>query len=169
MRSSQVADIVSAGLIAGTLDMVYACAFWALKAGIPSRRIFQSVAAGVLGPASFEGGFATAALGLSLHYFIATMMALVYYLAAGRSAMLVRRPVLMGASYGLFLYVVMNYLVVPLSAAGSSSKDPLWVTLSILVHMFLIGVPIALVTRVGHLAAPLSGKEVHRRRTLSSV
>jgi hypothetical protein len=41
----------------------------------------------------------------------------------------------------------MNYVVVPLSAAGSGSKDALWITLSIAVHMFLIGVPIALFTR----------------------
>jgi hypothetical protein len=34
---------------------------------------------------------------------------------------------------------------VPLSAAGhGGAKDPLWVTLSIVVHMLLIGVPIAL-------------------------
>jgi hypothetical protein len=37
----------------------------------------------------------------------------------------------------------MNYVVVPLSAAGPSSKDPLWVALSIVVHMVLIGVPCA--------------------------
>jgi hypothetical protein len=41
----------------------------------------------------------------------------------------------------------MNYVVVPLSAAGPGSKDPLWVTLSIAVHMLLIGIPIALAVR----------------------
>jgi len=41
----------------------------------------------------------------------------------------------------------MNYVVVPLSAAGPGSKDPIWVTLSIAVHALLIGVPIALFAR----------------------
>jgi len=41
----------------------------------------------------------------------------------------------------------MNYVVVPLSAAGPGSKDPLWVTLSIAVRALLIGVPIALFAR----------------------
>ena len=41
----------------------------------------------------------------------------------------------------------MNYIVVPLSAAGPGSKDPLWIALSIAVHVVLIGVPIALFTR----------------------
>jgi hypothetical protein len=61
--------VVAGGLVAGAFDIVYACAFWWWKAGEPPPRIFQSVAAGLLGPASFEGGAATAALGLGLHFF----------------------------------------------------------------------------------------------------
>jgi hypothetical protein len=146
-RRSPAAYVVTGGLIAGTLDIVYACMFWGLKAGVPPQRIFQSVAAGLLGKASFEGGAATAALGLGLHFFIATTMSVVYYLVARRWSLLWQRPVLVGAGYGLILYGVMNYIVVPLSAAGQGgAKDPLWFGLSIVVHMFLIGVPIALAT-----------------------
>jgi hypothetical protein len=142
-----VVYVLAGGLIAGTLDIVYACTFWGVKAAVPAERIFQSVAAGLLGKASFEGGAATAALGLGLHYFIATTMSVVYYLVARRWPLLWQRPVLCGIGYGLILYGVMNYIVVPLSAAGhGGAKDQLWVTLSIVVHMFLIGVPIALAT-----------------------
>ncbi len=76
--------VLAGGVVAGALDIAYACVFWAIKAGVPARRIFQSVAAGLLGEASFEGGAATAALGLALHFFIATSMSVAYYLAAGR-------------------------------------------------------------------------------------
>ena len=139
---------LAGGLVAGTLDIVYACVFWALKAAVPPERILQSVAAGLLGKASFEGGAATAALGLGLHYFIATSMSVTYYLVAGRLALLWQRPLQYGAAYGLLLYLIMNKIVVPLSAAGGGgSKNTLWITLSILVHVFLIGVPIALFTR----------------------
>lgn len=144
--------VLCGGLVAGTLDITYAWAFWALKAGVPAQRIFQSVAAGLLGRASYEGGAATAALGLSLHYFIATTMSVAYYVVARRWAALRERPVVYGAAYGLILYGVMNYIVVPLSAAGRGSQDPLWVTLSIVVHVLLIGVPIALFVRRAHLA-----------------
>lgn len=139
--------VLAGGLVAGTLDIVYACLFWALKRGAPATRILQSVAAGLLGQASFEGGVRTAALGLVLHYFIAVSMSIAYYLVARRWPLLRRRPVLCGAGYGLLLYGVMNHIVVPLSAAGQGSKDPLWITLSIAVHMLLVGVPIALFTR----------------------
>ena len=139
--------VLAGGVVAGALDIAYACVFWAIKAGVPARRIFQTVAAGLLGEASFEGGAATAALGLALHFFIATSMSVAYYLAAGRWTVLRDRPVACGAVYGLLLYGVMNYVVVPLSAAGGGAKNPLWIGLTVLVHVVFIGIPIALCTR----------------------
>jgi len=93
--------LLAGGLLAGALDITYACLFWAIKADMPPTRIFQSVAAGLLGKASFEGGAATAALGLSLHFFIACTMALTYYFVSRRWTVLVRRPVPLGIAYGL--------------------------------------------------------------------
>ena len=141
--------VLAGGLVAGTFDITYACVFWAIKAGVSPERIFQSVARGLLGAASFRGGAATAALGLFLHYFIATAMSVVYYFAAREWAPLHKYPLRCGAVYGLCAYIVMTYVVVPLSAAGGGGgpQDKLWVALSILVHMFLIGVPIAYFTR----------------------
>jgi len=76
------------------------------------------------------------------------MMSIAYYLVARRWTELVQRPLLFGAAYGVVLYGVMNYIVVPLSAArGGGSGPALWVTLSIIVHALLIGVPIALFAR----------------------
>lgn len=146
-RSRSLTLVLAGGIVAGGLDIVYAIVFWAVKRGVPAQRILQSVAAGLLGPASFQGGTPTAALGLALQFFIAITMAVTYYLVARRWPLLVQRPVWCGLGYGLMLYGVMNYVVVPLSAAGSGSRDPVWVILSILVHMALIGLPIALFTR----------------------
>jgi len=92
---------LAGGLVPGTLDIAYACIFWSLKAGVPAQRTFQSVAAGLLGKASFEGGSGTAALGLGLHCFIATTMAVVYYLAARRRPMLWRRPLALWLFIGI--------------------------------------------------------------------
>jgi len=144
--------VLTGGVVAGTFDIVYACVFWAIKRGVSPQRILQRVAAGWLGEASMTGGVATAALGLATHFFIATSMSVTYYLVARRWPALWERPVAYGAAYGLPLYAVMNYVVVPLSAAGPSSKDPLWVGMSIAVHMLLIGLPIALFARRAILA-----------------
>lgn len=147
-QARAIVSVLAGGLVAGTLDITYACLFWWLKAGTSPQRIFQSVARGLLGPDSFKGGIATAALGLFLHYFIAISMSVAYYVAARNWSALREKPVAYGAIYGLVLYGVMNYIVVPLSAArGGGSGGALWIALSIVVHMFLIGVPIALFAR----------------------
>ena len=144
--------VLTGGLIAGTLDILYAIVFWAIKSGAPPQRILQSVAAGLLGDTSFTGAWATAALGLALQFVIALSMATSYYIVARRWAALWQRALLFGAAYGLVLYGIMNYVVVPLSAARPGSKDPLWIGLSIAVHMVFVGIPCAVFARRAILA-----------------
>jgi uncharacterized membrane protein YagU involved in acid resistance len=139
-----LALVLLGGLLAATLDIVYACVFWAIQAAVPPSRILQSVAAGVLGKSSFEGGAVTAALGFLLHYLIVLGMAFAYYVVARRWPPIRRRFLLAGAAYGLLLYAVMQYIVVPLSRAGAGPQDRLWITLSVAAHAVLVGIPIAL-------------------------
>jgi hypothetical protein len=139
--------VVYGGLTAGTLDIVFAITFWAVKADVPATRILQSIAGGLLGKASYAGGVRTAALGLALHYFIAISMSVAWFRVAAFWTRLRVQPVPFGIAYGLLLYGIMNHVIVPLSAAGPGSKNPLWITMSIAVHMFLIGLPIALFAR----------------------
>ncbi len=141
--------ILAGGLTAGAFDITYAFIAWGLS-GLSPIRIGQSVAAGLLGrQAALAGGVATGVLGLCLHFLIALGMAAVYYAAATRIPLLVRRAVVCGIVYGLALYLVMNFVVVPLSAIGvRGGGGPLSIIISsILVHMFLVGLPIALFTR----------------------
>lgn len=146
-HKSSVYLAVAGGVVAGMLDIVYACAFWAIKTSVPPERILQSVAAGVLGPDSFDGGAASAVLGLVLHIAIVIVMSLAYFAAARRLPKLWEHAAVCGALYGLLLYGVMNYVVVPLSAANPGPKDPFWIGMTVLAHMLLVGVPIALFTR----------------------
>ncbi len=122
------------GFALGTLDLVFAYVFWVSK-GATLTGILQSIARGVLGDASREGGATSAALGAALHYFIATTMVVVYYLIARKHPQLVRRPIALGLLYGLVLYAVMNFVVLPLSAAGMAKFDnAAWIVSSIVMH-----------------------------------
>jgi uncharacterized membrane protein YagU involved in acid resistance len=128
----------------GSLDLVFVSSYWAAAADVPPVRILQSIATGVLGKASYEGGAKTALLGGALHYFIIAMFVLAYYVASRWIPALSRRPVAYGLAYGLLLYVLMNYIVVPLSRAGQSgSFNVPWELSSIAMHA-LIGVLCAL-------------------------
>lgn len=131
----------------GSLDLVFASSYWAIAASVPPIRILQSVATGVLGKASYEGGSKTAALGAGLHYFIIAMFVLAYYVASRWIPALAQRPVACGLAYGLLLYLLMNYLVLPLSRAGQSgSFNVPWELSSIAMHA-LIGVLCGLFAR----------------------
>lgn len=137
------------GIVVGTFDAVFAVSYWRVGYGTPPSRIFQSIAAGVLGPASFKGGLSSAWLGAALHYFIATTIVIVYYTASLKIRALIERPVRYGMLYGLAAYAVMNYVVIPLSAAGTPSRINVpWVASSIVVHAVFIGLPAAIFSRL---------------------
>jgi hypothetical protein len=146
---SALQTIVIGGLVAGALDITYAFVIWGLR-GVSPIRIGQSVAAGLLGrEAAVAGGTATGLFGLGVHFVLAIIMAAIYYAAARNIRLLVDRAVPFGIAYGLALYGAMNYVVMPLSAVGRTGGGaPLYITITgILVHMFLVGLPIALITR----------------------
>lgn len=147
-RPSVVRTLLAAGFVVGALDITYAWLFWFVKAGVGPRRIFQSVAAGLLGrEAAVAGGWPTALLGLALHFFNALVIVTVYWLAARRLPLLWRRAWACGLAYGLAVYLVMNHVVIPLSRAAGGSRDALWIALSIVAHLLFVGVPAALAAR----------------------
>jgi len=134
------------GGVGGLLDAIYATVLWGFILGSNPVTIWQSVASGLIGKASFDGGAATAVLGLALHFFIASVMALVYVLASRRLPVLIARPIAMGMLYGLALYVVMNFVVVPLSAIGFRPPT-LWGSVRALIpHILFVGPAISLIT-----------------------
>jgi len=133
------------GGIGGLLDAIYATVLWGVILGSNPAGIWQSVAAGLLGKASFDGGNATAALGLALHFFIAFVMALVYVLASRRLPVLLSRPILMGVLYGFVLYVVMNFVVVPLSAIGWRAPTLMGSIRALIPHILFVGPAISLI------------------------
>lgn len=148
VRGRALRAIVASGLTAGVLDILYAFVIWGMR-GVSPIRIGQSISAGLLGvKAAVAGGVATGLLGLVLHFFMALIIAAIYCTAASRMPLLVKRPAACGIAYGLVVYGVMNYVVVPLSAIGQAPHPPLYIMLTgIAVHMFFIGLPIALFTR----------------------
>jgi hypothetical protein len=147
-RPRALDTILYGGLAVGILDGLFALIFYGLILGAKPMRIFQSVASGLLGKASFEGGTRTFLLGILLHFVVATCIAAVYYLASLKLPILIRHAVVCGLIYGMIAYLVMNYVVIPLSAIGSRSSFSLRLFLPAFIgHAFLVGLPIALLAR----------------------
>lgn len=148
--------ILVGGLIAGACDFIYANVFYYLWWGLPPEVLWQSVASGVLGSAAYDGGYATAALGVGFHFLIAGLMAAAFVLASCYARILLRHAVVFGLLYGLCLYYIMNGIVLPLSSVPTPpdlSRFPIVGTSTVnfigglLIHAFGVGLPIALVAR----------------------
>jgi asparagine N-glycosylation enzyme membrane subunit Stt3 len=137
-----------AGLLAGSLDITAALVESGLEGKSPVH-LFQAIAGGLLGMASFQGGWATAALGAFFHFLIATTAAAVFYLASSRVRFLVEHAVPSGLLYGIVVYVFMYYFVLPLSAYHTEIALPAMPKLirDVAVHMFMVGLPISLMVR----------------------
>jgi uncharacterized membrane protein YagU involved in acid resistance len=140
--------VLTAGLIAGVLDITAAFVVYG-RLGVTPARILRSVARGLVGARAATGGLHIAALGLVLHFVIACGAAAVYYAASRRWPALNRRPVVSGLVYGVVVWLVMNYVVVPLSAIGLWPTFTTVTAIIIVVHMLFVGLPIALVVGRG--------------------
>jgi len=137
------------GMAVGILDGM-AAVILSILFGRGPKTMFQGIASGLLGRASYEGGMPTAVLGASLHLLIAFIWAAIYYGASLKLPALVRRALICGPIYGVVVYFAMQMIVLPLSAIH---KDPFsFGTLSqmlrqIIVHIICVGLPIALLAR----------------------
>ena len=142
--------ILYGGLLVGIFDLLFAFTFYALILGVPALRIFQGVAAGVIGRTTArEGGVKTFLLGILLHFVVATCIAAVYFLAVRLMPVLIRYAVVSGLIYGMVAYLGMKYIVVPLSAIGQSGalpRLPIFLT-EIIGHAVLVGLPLGLLMR----------------------
>lgn len=150
--------IVLGGLAIGIFDLLFAFTFYGLILGAKPMRIFQSVAAGVLGrSAAIEGGMRTFLFGILLHFVVATCIATVYYLISRLLPFVIRHAIVSGLIYGVIAYLGMNYVVVPLSAIGPrTGPKPLWIfTTEIIGHAFLVGLPVALLARRSAMRGPV--------------
>ena len=126
------------------MDITAAFVTWYPR-GISPQRVLQGVASGWLGRASYQGGWKTAALGLATHFFVAFSAATVFYIASRKLAFLTRRPVVSGIAYGVAVYLVMYWIVMPLSNVRRSPFSVFNTVVAIVTHMVCVGLPIALV------------------------
>jgi glucan phosphoethanolaminetransferase (alkaline phosphatase superfamily) len=142
-------NILYGGLAVGVLDGLAAVISSALR-GVGPTRVFQFVASGLLGRDSFRGGIKTVWLGVLLHFIIAFGVAAIYYLASRKLPILIQRAILCGLCgmiYGVMVYFAMQYLVLPFSAVTKGPFSLTGMLQGVIIHMFFVGLPAALVAR----------------------
>lgn len=135
--------ILTATLIAGTLDILAAVTMTLLYGRDPMAML-RYVASGPF-PAATGWGTGGSLLGLAVHFALMAIMAAIFILAARRLRTLWQQPLLWGFLYGVATYVVMNLLVVPWRFDRPLPSTLATIGPQLAFHIFLVGIPIALV------------------------
>lgn len=127
-----LATWLKCGLAVGVSDFLFACVSNGLMLQRTPVRVFQGVASVPFGRDMLDGGIATAALGLALHFCVALFWSAIYLLVT-RSSPGLRRFVqtpqgalTFAAVYGPFIWIVMTFLVIPAFVHRPPTISPIW-------------------------------------------
>ena len=146
---SKSGTIFLSGLIAGTLDILAAVIIYVvILEKTTAVKILQSIASGIFKKEAYTGGSQMAWYGLGLHYLIAFIFAWFYFMIYPYFPFLKKNLILSGVLYGIFVWIIMNLIVLPIAFPLLPEKHfdfPL--ILSVLILIVCIGLPIAAITR----------------------
>jgi len=162
MQPVPFGKVVLAGLAVGVLDGLFAVGICVTAGtGCVPIRVFWGIAAAVIGrDAAVAGGAATAALGLGFHFLIAMIWASIYYVGYGLFGWMrgltssTRGLIVAAVVFGFLVYLVMDFVVIPLShrafPLGQARQTPLssrffWIIL--LGHPIFVAAPIVYLIR----------------------
>ena len=148
-RNSLLRLSVIGGFITGTLHLLVQIGLvYGLILKSPFISSLQYLASGAMGNAAFTGGLATALFAVILEFIMTIIIAGIFILSADRIPLL-RRHVIPGSLlYGFGVFIVMNFIVLPLSAAPTLPAPPMWLFIEIILeHILLIGLPLGILMR----------------------
>jgi len=148
-RNSLLRPIALGGMIIGIVQLIIQqWLVYSLLEKNPFISVLQYIASGILGNAAFEGGIATALLGVLIHLFISFVIAGVFILSADRIPLLRRYAIAGALLYGFGAFIVMNLIVLPLSAAPPlPAPTMLQLIESVIEHILVIGLPLGILVR----------------------
>jgi hypothetical protein len=147
-RNSLIRPIVLGGLFIFITQIIHQGIVVTLIQKTPFILIWQYIASGLLGDAAFAGGIATALLGVFFHLIISFVIAAVFILATNRIPLLRRNVIVGSLLYGFGVFIVMNMIVTPLSAAPPLPAPALpWLIEAILEHTLLVGLPLGMLVQ----------------------
>jgi len=137
---------VIGGLTIGTLHVIVQIGIvYSLILKTSFVEVLQYIASGLIGDAAFVGGLGTALLGLVLEFVMMIIIAGIFIFSADRIALLRKNVIVGSLLYGFGVFVVMNFVVVPLSAAPALPAPPMGLVIElVLEHILIIGLPLGI-------------------------
>jgi hypothetical protein len=142
-----VTRLIRAGLVTGIVDGLFSSILSAVFYGSTVSRLFQGVAAVLLGNEAFTGGTRTVVIGVLMHFGVAFGWSAVFLLLAMRQrrvrALLDSRHgvVKAAALYGPFIWMVMSLAVIPVLVHRPPTINIRW-WVQFVGHFPFVGIPI---------------------------
>ncbi|MFZ1800829.1 MAG: hypothetical protein WAU24_13265 [Chitinophagaceae bacterium] len=147
-KNSRLSFILLTTFLAGSLDIAAAIfVYTVLLQKVTAIQILKGIAYGLLGKNSGISEMPLACIGLALHYFIAFLFTLFYFLVYQVFPFLKKNVIISGSLLGIFSWSVMNLLVLPLSKAFRAPLTLSGVSMGMSILILCIGIPIAFLTR----------------------
>jgi hypothetical protein len=140
-RPKFLSEVLVTGLIAGTLDIIAACLSAYIQRGTTPEKLLQFVASGLFGADAFTGGTLMAITGLIMHFMIATSWTLLFYLLYPRLRFLRKNTITAGIIYGAFVWIMMNFVILPITNIPKSSFNLTSAFIGMVILMLMIGMP----------------------------
>ena len=139
-KNPALRGILLGGFFAGLADFIYPTVK-TVMAGGPWTRPWKGVASGLLGQTARDGGMEMVALGAALHWFICISAAAILYFVVSRVKFVPRQWILLAIIHGIAVLLVMNYVILPLSAIGQGIYPLEKLHIHAFWHIVLVGLP----------------------------
>ena len=135
--------ILLAGIVAGILDGISAVM---ILGKMNFAGVWKYVASGFFGNDAFAGGNEMVMYGLLFHFIIALSWAITYYLVFAKINFFSNHPILGGLLFGILIWLVMAFLVLPFSAIPKRTFSVIGAIKNAAILMLCVGLPISIIT-----------------------
>lgn len=139
--------ILWAGALVGTFDLTSACIYVGISSGGTPAAIGKYIASAIVGPEAFAGGTGMVIAGFLLHYLIAYIWTTFFFIVYPKLTLLRTNWLLTAVIYGLFIWTMMNRVVVPLSNTPKGPFNLQSAVINALILIVAIGIPLSLIAR----------------------
>ncbi len=138
---------LQAGLLVGSLDISAAFIQFYIKTGKGPTAVLKYIASGVFGKDAFTGGNDMVAWGFVFHYIIAISFTLFFFWLVRQWHFLLNSRILTGILYGIFMWTVTQFIVLPLSKIPALKIKPVNAIIAITILIVCIGIPLSLLAQ----------------------
>lgn len=142
--SKPYSRVIQAGTIVGTLDILSAFTYYYIKTGkMQFFNVLKFIASGIFGKDASSGGNTMILTGLFLHYFIAFAFTIFFFWIFPFLKSFLKKNILIAVVYGIFTWMVMNLIMVPLSNVAHRPFSIANTTINVIILIICIGLPLS--------------------------